>query len=54
MVFKHHTNNFSAKKCTQKGYRAYTKMYSRVHKNVLRRTQKCTRAYIKMYQGMYF
>lgn len=39
MVFKHHTNNFSAKS---------------VRKKAIVRTQKCTRAYIKMYQGMYF
>lgn len=38
MVFKHHTNNFSAKS---------------VHKNAIVRTQKCTHVYTKMYTGVH-
>ena len=41
--------------CVQFLYlQVYTKMYSGVHKNVLRRTQKCTQAYIKMYSPLHF
>lgn len=39
MVFKHHTNNFSAKS---------------VHKKAIVRTQKCTHVYTKMYACVHF
>ena len=38
MVFKHHTNDFSAKS---------------VRKKAIVRTQKCTQAYTKMYTGVH-
>ena len=59
MVFKHHTNNFSAKSVhkkaivrTQKCTHVYTKMYSGVHKNVQGRTLKCIKACIFSHGAM--